>query len=160
MSASKLADLYGSLPGYVIETADGDQAYPQAKMASPVKTWVRLPRDRWPESWSRGGSAPPGGYKDPVVLMRQALYGHPDAGGYWERHCEAGVEKAGFLPVGSCGEWRSCFFNPRTKVFLIVYVDDFKMAGPEHEVAKAWKDIGKHPNYRTRTVGPIPRVQT
>ena len=31
MSAGKLADLYGCFPGKVIETADGDQAYPQAK---------------------------------------------------------------------------------------------------------------------------------
>ena len=53
MSAGKLADLYGCFPGNVIETADGDQAYPQAKMASPTRTWVRLPRDRWPEWWTK-----------------------------------------------------------------------------------------------------------
>ena len=107
MSAGKLADLYGCFPGHVIETADGDQAYPQAKMASSTRTWVRLPRDRWPEWWT-DPSAPqepmPDGtmpenpppsavsrspYRDPVVEMKQALYGHPDAGGYWERHCDA-----------------------------------------------------------------------
>ena len=29
---------------------------------------------------------------------------------------------------------------------LVVYVDDMKMAGPEHEMAKAWDDIGKRVN--------------
>ena len=78
---------------------------------------------------------------DPVVEMRQALYGHPDAGGYWERHCERGVLKAGFKPMGDCAEWRSCYFNSKTGVLCVIYVDDFKLAGPEHEVAQAWKDI-------------------
>ena len=78
---------------------------------------------------------------DPVVVMRQAFYGHPDTGGYWERHCEKGVEKAGFVKMGECGEWRSCYFNPRTKVLCVIYVDDFKLAGPEKEVKQAWHDI-------------------
>ena len=52
MSAGKLADLYGCFPGHIIETADGDQAYPQAKMASSTRIWVRLPRDRWPSWWT------------------------------------------------------------------------------------------------------------
>ena len=72
MSSGKFADAYGSTPGNVIETADGEQAYPQAKMSSQTKTWIRLPKYRWPESWK--------GMTDPVVIMRQALYGHPDAG--------------------------------------------------------------------------------
>ena len=82
MSAGKLADAYGSMPGHIIETADGEQAYPQARMSSSTKTWIRLPYHRWPQSWKDAK------LWDPVVEMRQALYGHPDAGGYWERHCE------------------------------------------------------------------------
>jgi len=73
--------------------------------------------------------------------MRQALYGHPDAGGYWEQHCEKGVRKAGFTTMGDCAEWRSCYFNEKTGVLCVIYVDDFKLAGPEKEVAQAWKDI-------------------
>ena len=103
MSAGKFADAYGSMPGHIIETADGEQAYPQAKMGSTTKTWIRLPGHRRPKEW--------GHMWDPVVEMRQALYGHPDAGGYWERHCERGVLKAGFKPMGDCAEWRSCYFN-------------------------------------------------
>ena len=91
MSSGKFADAYGSLPGYIIGTADGEQAYPQATMSSKTKTRIRLPKHRWPKKWIDDGMI------DPVVVMRQALYGHPDAGGYWERHCEKGVEKAGFV---------------------------------------------------------------
>ncbi len=34
---------------------------------------------------------------------------------------------------------RSCFWHPYLLVFLDVYVDDFKMAGPSGNLAKAWK---------------------
>ena len=44
----------------------------------------------------------------------------------------------GFEKVGKNEEWRSCYFHPRFKVFLIIYVDDFKMAGPEAAMAGAW----------------------
>ena len=82
MCAGKFADADGSLPGHVIETADGEQAYPQAKMSSTVKTWIRLPPHRRDPSWSN--------MRDPVVQMKQALYGHPDAGGYWENIAKTG----------------------------------------------------------------------
>ena len=51
MSSGKFADAYGSMPGHTIETADGEQAYPQAKMSSHTKTGIRLPKYRWPKSW-------------------------------------------------------------------------------------------------------------
>ena len=72
------------------------------------------------------GKRKQGPFSDPVVEMKQALYGHPDAGGYWERHCDAGVKAAGFEPIGDCFEWRSCYFNHKTKVLCVIYVDDFK----------------------------------
>ena len=37
MSSGNFADAYGSMPGNIIETADGEQAYPQAKMSSLTK---------------------------------------------------------------------------------------------------------------------------
>ena len=93
MEASKAVDAYGLLPGHIIEQADAQQAYTQAmlgdkipgsKSQTPcqvsVNTWVRLPPEcRTPamaKMW------------DPVVPLIRALYGHPDAGGYWERHCD------------------------------------------------------------------------
>ena len=73
MSAGKFADAYGCMPGNIIETADGIQAYPQAAMGSHIKTWIRIPPNRRPKEWI--------GIEDPVVEMAHALYGHPDAGG-------------------------------------------------------------------------------
>ena len=56
-----------------------------------------------------------------------ALYGHPNAGAYWEEHCREQVLKGGFTPIE---DWPSCYWHPEHKTFLIVYVDDFKMSGP------------------------------
>ena len=35
MSSGKFADAYGAMPGNIIETADGEQAYPQAQNEQP-----------------------------------------------------------------------------------------------------------------------------
>ena len=80
---------------------------------------------------------------DPVCPLRLALYGHPDSGGYWEQRCEAHVLEQGFVP---CSPWRSCYFHPELGVFLIVYVDDFKMAGPTGEAMKRGWDLIRGPS--------------
>ncbi len=69
-----------------------------------------------------------------------ALYGHPDAGGYWEKHCEKHLLSVGFTPVS---EWRSCFWHAVLKLCLVVYVDDFKLSGPENNLAKGWALLRK-----------------
>ena len=84
MQAAKGADIYGLLPGHIVEQAAAEQAYTQALLGG-TKTWIRLPEDRWPrESVDRK-------MKDPVVPLIKALYRHPDAGGYWEKHVEKGI---------------------------------------------------------------------
>ena len=65
-----------------------------------------------------------------VVPLKKALYGHPQSGSHWEQKCEVAIDALGFKKVGECGEWRSCYFHSGKKVYLKVYVDDFKMAGP------------------------------
>ena len=70
-----------------------------------------------------------------VVPLRLALYGHPDAGGYWEAHCESHLASVGFVPIS---EWRSCFWHPALRLFLVVYVDDFKLSGPAVNLAAGW----------------------
>ena len=42
--------------------------------------WIRLPRHKWPESWSS--------IEDPVVPLERNLYGHPLAGLLWEKQFE------------------------------------------------------------------------
>ena len=82
LEAGKMADAYGMLPGHIIQMSDGESAYTQARLGGP-RTWVRIPKERWPEHWHN--------IEDPVVPLKLALYGHPDAGGFWEKHCEEAV---------------------------------------------------------------------
>ena len=120
MEASKAADHYGLFHGHDTETSDALQAYPQAKLGG-TRTWVRLPKDRWPAKWVKEDR------RDPVVPLDLALYGHPDAGGYWELKCNGHFVKVGFEPIT---DWRSCYFHPKLRLFLVIYVDDFKLSGP------------------------------
>lgn len=132
MEAGKAVDAYGSQPGHTAEQNDGVQAYTQASMEG-IETWVEIPRDRWPKHWI-------GKFIRPVVLLRIALYGHPDSGGLWERHCEAMLTEVGFTMPDPEG-WPSVFFHPELKLLLVVYVDDFKMAGPIESMSKGWQLI-------------------
>jgi len=68
--------------------------------------------------------------------LKKALNGHPDSGIFWEEHCEKHVKSVGFEPVGP--EWPSCYFNHKLKLFLGIYVDDFKLAGLQSNLRKGW----------------------
>jgi hypothetical protein len=68
-----------------------------------------------------------------------ALYGHPDAGGFWELHCEKALMEVGFTRAAP--EWKSVFRHVKLELLLIIYVDDFKLAGPEKNLAQGWKLI-------------------
>ena len=132
MEAGKALDAYGSMPGNQTSQGDGKQAYTQALMQG-ILTWIRLPRNRWPKEWI-------GVFKDPVVLLILALYGHPDSGGLWQRHCEKALYAVGFHPLyPEC--WPSMFWHPKLKLLLGVYVDDFKMSGPSKNIDEGWKLI-------------------
>ncbi len=43
--------------------------------------------------------------------------------------------------MGENEEWRSCYFHPQRRVFLMVYVDDFKMAEPTEQLPICWKEL-------------------
>ena len=89
----------------------------------------------------------------PVYRLRQALYGHPDAGTFWEEHCDHHVKSCGFEPIGP--EWPSAYMHPKLKLYLIVYVDDFKLCGPDENMAKGWALLRKGLNIETeQRVGP------
>jgi hypothetical protein len=129
VEAGKAADCFGMMPGHDLQQGDAVQSYTQSRLGG-VETWIRLPEDQQPLSWK--------GIRDPVCPLVLALYGHPDAGGFWEMHCEAHLVKIGFVPID---DWRSCFFHPKWNMFLVVYVDDFKLAGPAKHMAEAWVAI-------------------
>ena len=52
IEAAKAADCYGLIPGHDTQQADAVMAYTQSKLGG-VATWVRLPREQWPASWSK-----------------------------------------------------------------------------------------------------------
>ena len=87
MEASKNIDCYGCFPGHNIEQADAEQAYIQAELTG-TETWVCVPEEAWPDSWWKtvdGVKVPV--YDRPVCRLLRALYGHPDSGTMWEKHC-------------------------------------------------------------------------
>ena len=111
MEAGKAGDAYGLIEGNCIETTVAVQAYVQSKLGGKT-TWIRLPENRWPKHWI-------GKYNDPVIPLVLALYGHPDSGGYWERHGDTKLKQCGFTPIAKeC--WRSCYMNTETSHFLTV----------------------------------------
>eukprot|EP00971_Amphidinium_carterae_P203384 4036183-Amphidinium_carterae.1 len=102
MEAGKFVDFIGMLPGNTMMQSDAEMAYVQATLKG-CPTWVRLPRDRWPDAWKK--------HRDPVAPLIRALYGHPDSGGDWERHCEIQVRSFGFRPVP---DWPSTLIHDKT----------------------------------------------
>ena len=132
MEAAKILDAYGCQPRHSKEQADARQAYTQAVFTG-IPTWLRLPRNRWPKDWQRL-------YKDPLVPLLLALYGHPDSGGIWEKHFEDKIATKGWVSVLK-EVWKSMFFHPEYNLLLVVYVDDLKMAGPTENMKKGWQSI-------------------
>ena len=130
MAAAKVMDIFSRLPGCAGQAADAVSAYTQVKMEDAHKLlkipksecpdiWIRLPRHRWPKSWSS--------MEDPVVLLERNLYGHPLAGLLWERQFEKILLKHAWEKIPN---WE-CLFVHREKglLFLLVNVDDIKLAG-------------------------------
>ena len=63
MTAAKVKDVMSRLPGFAGQAADAVSACTQVKMEDAPKLlkipksecpdiWIRLPRHKWPESWS------------------------------------------------------------------------------------------------------------
>lgn len=138
MQAGKNVDCYACFPGHVCQQSDTEQAYVQAKLKG-TETWVALPRAAWPVNWFDKNGNPL--YDQPVVILLRAFYGHPGAGTYWEQHCDKAVKSIGCEPVES---WPSCYCHKELTLLRSVYVDEFKMSGPEKHMAKAWSKLREH----------------
>ena len=69
MASSKVADLWGCLPGNAVQYSDAEMAYTQAEMGGDP-CYVRLPKAWWPKAWHSIG--------DPCCRMLRAFYGHPE----------------------------------------------------------------------------------
>ena len=88
MTAAKIMDIISRLPGCDGQAADAVSAYTQVKMEDAHKLlkipksecpdiWIRLPRHKWPKSWSS--------IEDPVVPLERNLCGLPLEAPLWER---------------------------------------------------------------------------
>ena len=79
-------------------------------------------------------------FRNPVCLLVKALYGHPDAGTYWEKHCDEKLKECGFKRIT---DWDSLYYHKEHRCVLMVYVDDFKLSGPADKLPGIWEQIGK-----------------
>ena len=83
-----------------MQQADAEQAYTQATLDILNPTWIRIPLHLRTAEMNKH----PG--EQWVMPFVKALYGHPQAGVFWERRLHAAVLEAGFTRLGNCGEWR------------------------------------------------------
>ena len=139
MEASACADALGCLPRNTVMQAVAEQAYAQARLGAEEPTYVRIPKEQWPDHWFHDPKTKLKPiYNYPVCLLKLALYGHPKSGKWWEDHLNSHILLKGW-PLSV--EWKSCFLQHKSKCFLIVYVDDFKLAGPKENMIAAWNSI-------------------
>ena len=143
MTAAKIMDIISRLPGCDGQAADAVSAYTQVKMEDAHKLlkipksecpdiWIRLPRHKWPKSWSS--------MEDPVVPLERNPYGHPLAGLLWERQFEKVLLKHGWEKIPN---WECLFVHREKGLFQSVYVDDIKLAGKKHNIDPMWKVLNK-----------------
>ena len=134
MTAAKVMDIISRLPGCAGQAADAVSAYTlKIPKSECPDIWIRVPRHKWPESWSS--------MEDPVVLLERNLYGHPFlAGLLWERQIEKILLQHGWEKVSEC----ECLFEHCQKgLCLLLYVDDIKLAGKKHNINPMWKVLNK-----------------
>ena len=127
--------------GRDIEQADVVHAYAQVKLEGK-ETWICIPPASWkarPDLFYHNVTGEPL-YKRPCVRLIPALYGHPDAGSRWERHCDTELAKKGFEPVPN---WPTCYYRAKLTLLRMVYVDDFKLSGPAKNLKEGWTFINE-----------------
>ena len=138
VTAAKVLDIISRLSGCAGQAADAVSASTQVKMEDAPKLlqipkskrpdiWIRLPRHKWPKSWSS--------MEDPVVPLERNLYGHPLAGLLWERQFEKVLLEHGWEEVPEC----ECLFVIWEKDYSCLYVDDIKLGGKKQDINRTWK---------------------
>ena len=121
MGSVRAAFGIAALQGHIPKVRDATQAYIQARIDGPDRpcTWARLPRQWWPAAWFDASGKPL--YKDPVVPLIRALYGHPESGALWDAHFGAILTYLGWIRMEvHPGLW----LHKKTGAVLAVYVDD------------------------------------
>ena len=100
ITEAKVMDIISRLPGCAGQAADAVSVCTQdapKRLNIPKSecpdTWIRLPRHKWPKSWSS--------MEDSVVPLERNLYGHPLAGLLWERQFEKIILRYGWETVSN-----------------------------------------------------------
>jgi hypothetical protein len=137
MSSTRAVLGTAALKGSHVTVRDAEMAYIQASMNGPGRpqTWIRLPKNMHPNSWCKNGICI---YKDPVVLLDKALYGHPESGALWEAHLRRILAKDGWEKIPN---HPGLHFNKKWDATLVVYVDDLLLACPEKHTKGIWERI-------------------
>ena len=122
MAAARCAVAAKALAGDSLDLLQSDcvKAYIQADLDG-APTFVRLPKEWWPDSFK--------GFKDPVVRLHKALYGHPRAGDCWFEKLDQTLKDEGFSTVEG---WPSVWIKGtglQNVELIIAYVDDLLMLG-------------------------------
>ena len=130
---------YGCCPGNMTTASDALQAYLQSHLKSANETWLAIPEELWPAdgSWQKLGFKNYGDHR-PMCRLNKALYGHPEAGGHWERHLTKALLELGFTKVP---EHKSTFWFAEAQQLLTIYVDDLLLSGPAHSQHAVWEKI-------------------
>ena len=139
MAAAKFLDTIARMPGKSGESNDAVSAYTQVFMKEAPRllkldetqcprTWISLPRSRRPTEWDK--------LVDPVIPLECNLDGHPLAGLLWERKWRKSYVQQGWERVKG---WECLYLHKKAKLFLSVYVDDFKMVGRTESLGPMWK---------------------
>ena len=87
MSSARAAIATAAVRSWQVTVRDAESAFLQASINKPGRPtmWVRLPRMWWPAEWFDAQTGAPR-FRDPVVQLERALYGHPEASALWEEH--------------------------------------------------------------------------
>ena len=138
MTAAKVMAIISRLPGCAGQAADAVSAETQVKMEDAPKLlkcpdiWIRLPRHKWPKSWSS--------MEDPVVPLERNQYGHPWTGLLWERQFQKILLKYGWEQISN---WECFFVHSEKRLLSSVYVDDIKLTGQKQNIDPMWKVLNK-----------------
>ena len=140
------------LRGLVVSVRDALQAYLQARINTPdrIETWVSLPPEYLPDEWFVDGSArTKTKYKNPVVLLILALYGHPESGALWDALLTKALTCRGWHTIP---EWPGVFIHSDLSV-LIVYVDDLMLCTKLAQQKAHWSSLDEAVEFKE---GPAP----
>ena len=142
MTAAKVMDIISRLQGCAGQAADAVSAYTQVKMEdapqitenSPIRNVQTFGFVYHDTNGQNHGPV----WKTQSFLLSDILSGHPLAGQLWERQFEKILLMYGWEKVSN---WECLLVHREKGLFLLVYVDDIKLAGKKQY---HWSDEEKY----------------